>query len=93
MTMLAEQNRSLTLEKNKYENILQSTSDIVLVINDDGEILEMKAVTGNYFGDDALGESVFEHISHPDSIDNLRQAVSITEGDHEHHPIIAETCS
>lgn len=47
LDMLAEANRSLTLEKNKYENIFEATSDLVLVINDAGTILEMNGVAGD----------------------------------------------
>lgn len=37
---LAESNRELTLEKNKYENILEATSDMVLVTDPEGAISE-----------------------------------------------------
>lgn len=66
LSVLAEKNRSLTLEKNKYENIFESTSDIVLVINDTGGILEMNGVAREHFGSNALGDSVFRHIDHED---------------------------
>jgi len=66
LRLLAEKNRSLTLEKNKYENIFESTSDIVLVINDIGGILEMNGVARDYFGSSALGDTVFRHIDHAD---------------------------
>ncbi len=66
LDILAEKNRSLTLEKNKYENIFESTSDIVLVINDAGAILEMNGVAREYFGTGPLGTFVFPHIGHPD---------------------------
>lgn len=64
LSMLAEKNRSLTLEKNKYENIFEATSDIVLVINDTGEILEMNGIARDRFGMSALGDLVFGHIEH-----------------------------
>lgn len=63
---LAEKNRSLTLEKNKYENIFEATSDLVVVVNDAGTILEMNSVASNYFGAESLGNSVFGYIEHPD---------------------------
>lgn len=66
LRLLAEKNRSLTLEKNKYENIFESTSDIVLVIDDTGGILEMNGVARDYFGSSALGDTVFKHIDHAD---------------------------
>lgn len=62
---LAEKNRSLTLEKNKYENIFEATSDLVLVINDAGTILEMNGVARDHFGAASLGDSVFSYIEHP----------------------------
>ncbi len=52
-TILAEKNRHLTLEKNKYENIFESTSDIVLVINEAGLILEMNSAARVHFGTEA----------------------------------------
>ncbi|MGB3212828.1 MAG: PAS domain S-box protein [Desulforhopalus sp.] len=64
LSMLAEKNRGLTLEKNKYENIFEATSDIVLVINDTGKILEMNGVARDHFGISALGNLVFGHIEH-----------------------------
>lgn len=64
--LLALQNRSLTLEKNKYENIFESTSDIVLVIDDAGAILEMNGVAREQIGSGCLGDPVFRHIGHPD---------------------------
>ncbi len=67
LSILAEKNRSLTLEKNKYENIFESTSDIVLVINDSGKILEMNGVAREYFGKSALGDIVFSHLEHTDN--------------------------
>ena len=63
---LAAKNRSLTLEKNKYENIFEATSDLVLVINDAGTILEMNVVAREYFGTKCLGDRVFRHIEHAD---------------------------
>lgn len=64
LNLLAEKNRSLTLEKNKYENIFASTSDIVLVLDEDGRILEMNGAARTCFNDSAVGESVFGHIGH-----------------------------
>jgi len=52
--MLAEKNRSLTLDKNKYENIFEATSDIAIVINGNGDIIEMNTSAKNRFGDEAL---------------------------------------
>lgn len=64
LSMLAEKNRSLTLEKNKYENIFEATSDTVLVISDKGMILEMNGVAREHFGISALGDLVFGYIGH-----------------------------
>jgi PAS domain S-box-containing protein len=63
---LAAKNRNLTLEKNKYENIFDATSDLVLVINDAGMILEMNVVAREYFGSECLGDTVFRYIEHSD---------------------------
>ncbi len=64
LSMLAETNRSLTLEKNKYENIFEATSDTVLVISDKGVILEMNEIAREHFGISALGDLAFGHIGY-----------------------------
>ncbi|MEC9491129.1 PAS domain S-box protein [Flexistipes sp.] len=56
--MLSEQNRKLTLEKNKYENIFEATSDLVFVIDDSGNILEMNESAFQSFPDISLGMNV-----------------------------------
>ncbi len=63
---LAAKNRSLTLEKNKYENIFEATSDIVVVINDAGTILEMNGAARDRFGLDSLNDTLFDHIGLPE---------------------------
>ncbi len=62
LNMLAEKNRSLTLEKNKYENIFESTSDMVLVVNDEGMVLEMNSSAKDRFGSEVLGQKVFRYL-------------------------------
>lgn len=68
---LAETNRELTLEKNKYENILEATSDMVLVTDPKGMISEVNTeakivlknrdLLGRYFGEVlGLGEESLE---------------------------------
>lgn len=56
---LQETNRSLTLQKNKYENIFDATSDLVLVTDKDGVIVEANAAARQYFYDSAMEGSVF----------------------------------
>lgn len=74
LNLLAEKNRSLTLEKNKYENIFESTSDTVLVINREGGILEMNGAARDHFGVEAIGQPVFNHIGHADyTVDTFLQ--------------------
>ena len=58
LNILSMKNRGLTLEKNKYENIFESTSDIVLVINVEGIILEMNDAARVHFGSDVLGGEI-----------------------------------
>lgn len=58
---LAETNRELTLKKNKYENILEATSDLVLVTDPEGCVIEANTaakvalkninIVGRHFGD------------------------------------------
>lgn len=48
---LDESNRLLTLEKCKYENILASISDSVLVVDDQGSILEANGSAERLFSD------------------------------------------
>ncbi|MEE4240886.1 MAG: PAS domain S-box protein [Desulfopila sp.] len=64
--ILAAKNRSLTLEKNKYENIFEATSDLVLVINDAGVILELNGAAREYFGNECLGDMILRYIEHPE---------------------------
>jgi DNA-binding CsgD family transcriptional regulator/PAS domain-containing protein len=52
---LDESNRMLTLEKCKYENILSSISDLVLVADEDGTVIELNQSAVN-----VLGGAVFE---------------------------------
>lgn len=47
---LDEANRLLTLEKNKYENILASITDLVLVADGDGRIVEANAAAISLLG-------------------------------------------
>jgi PAS domain S-box-containing protein len=51
---LDESNRRLTLEKNKYENILNATSDMVLVTDAKGTIVEANAAAIEYLGPENL---------------------------------------
>jgi PAS domain S-box-containing protein len=54
---LDETNRRLTLEKNKYQNILESTRDLVLLTDGMGLIQEINAAVRDYFEqDEVLGE-------------------------------------
>ena len=54
---LTESNRQLTLGKNKYENILAATSDIVLVTDSNGVIIEANPAATKYWGrEDHLGQ-------------------------------------
>ena len=59
---LSEKNRELTLEKNKYENIFEATSDLVFVIDDNGSILEMNESAFQSFPDISLGMNVLDVI-------------------------------
>lgn len=54
--LLAEKNRTLTLDKNKYENIFEATSDIVLVVDGQGKILEMNIAARDCLGDGVGGQ-------------------------------------
>jgi PAS domain S-box-containing protein len=57
---LEDTNRRLTLEKNKYENILAATSDIVMVTDPIGMITEANAAAYRYFGEGLLGHLFWE---------------------------------
>ncbi len=48
-------NRLLTLEKNKYENILSVISDLVLIVNQEGAVVEFNQATRGYFSPEELG--------------------------------------
>jgi len=61
LAQLADTNRQLTLEKNKYENILAATSDIVLVTDSSGSVIEANQAAHDYLGDkDTLGHRFWE---------------------------------
>ncbi|MFW5731207.1 MAG: LuxR C-terminal-related transcriptional regulator, partial [Desulfonatronovibrionaceae bacterium] len=42
-------NRALTLEKNKYENILSSISDLVFIVNEQGHVMEANQAARKLF--------------------------------------------
>ncbi|HHF51428.1 MAG TPA: PAS domain S-box protein [Candidatus Aminicenantes bacterium] len=48
--LLAKKNRALTLEKNKYENIVEAIPDVVLVTDADGKIKEANDAAYRYMG-------------------------------------------
>ena len=61
MQKLTDANRSLTTEKNKYEHILEATSDVVLVTEMTGVIIEVNAAARRYlYGRDLLGRYFWE---------------------------------
>jgi PAS domain S-box-containing protein len=60
--MLEKTDRILTLAKNKYENIFQATSDIVLVTDSEGRILEMNHAACEKFGESAIGFAVWRYL-------------------------------
>jgi len=47
-------NRQLTMEKNKYESLISVTSDIVLVTDSVGAIVEANTAASNYMGYDKI---------------------------------------
>ena len=54
-------NRRLTLEKNKYQNILESTRDLVLLTDGEGLIQEINAAARAYYEqDEVLGEPFWQ---------------------------------
>jgi len=62
IAMMSEKNRSLTLEKNKYENIFEATSDMAIVTSGEGIILEMNISATKRFGEESIGKSVLKRI-------------------------------
>ncbi|WP_265822130.1 PAS domain S-box protein [Geovibrio ferrireducens] len=59
-TILQNKNRELTLLKNKFENILESASDLFITVNGEGQILEMNASAGKRFGERTEGLNVLD---------------------------------
>lgn len=53
-------NRELTMEKCKYENVLDSISDLVLVIDISGRVLEVNRAARQFFGKDPTDTPVLE---------------------------------
>ncbi|WP_022850915.1 PAS domain S-box protein [Limisalsivibrio acetivorans] len=64
-------NRNLTLEKCKYENIFDSTSDFVLVTDGEGKISELNRGAVEFFGD-VTGACCCETLGLPE--DNMQSA-------------------
>ncbi len=56
---LATANRRLTLQKNTYENILAAISDMVMVSDADGKIIEANAAADTYLGRNAISGRYF----------------------------------
>jgi PAS domain S-box-containing protein len=57
LARLAEINRLLTLEKNKYENIFSATSDMVFITDSEGAVLEANSTARRWLGNrEPLGE-------------------------------------
>ena len=53
-------NRQLTLEKCKYENVIDSISDLVFVLDAQGFVLEANPSARNYFQEEPAGMPVWE---------------------------------
>jgi DNA-binding NarL/FixJ family response regulator len=53
-------NRRLTMEKCKYENIIDSISDLVLVLDTHGSVLETNRTARQYFQKDPQGTAVWQ---------------------------------
>lgn len=83
-------NRSLTLEKNKYENILSVISDLVLVVDDRGAVLEInRAVSERLQGKDIIGAPVWRVLGlEVSSMDEMILAFS-AEYSHEIETVFA----
>ena len=62
ISIMSNKNRTLTLEKNKYENIFAATSDMVIVTNGEGIILEMNTSATKRFSDKSIGNNVLSMI-------------------------------
>lgn len=62
ISTMAEKNRALTLDKNKYENIFEVTSDIAIVINDEGTVLEMNNAAKGQFTEEITGQNILKYI-------------------------------
>lgn len=61
---LDEANRLITLEKCRYENILNSTSDLIMVVNSSGTITNVNKAVGEVISEGAaLGIPVWEVLS------------------------------
>jgi len=57
---LDQANRQLTLEKCKYENVINSISELVLTIDGKGQVLEANRSALRYFQKDLSGLSIME---------------------------------
>lgn len=69
---LDESARLLTLEKNKYENILAVISDMVLLIDEGGLLRELNKTALEYFEDAVVGQPVWSLLKlEANSMDSL----------------------
>lgn len=57
---LDQANRRLTMEKCKYENVIDSISDLVFVLDAEGIVLETNRTARQYFLESAEGQPVWE---------------------------------
>jgi DNA-binding NarL/FixJ family response regulator/PAS domain-containing protein len=57
---LKQANRVLTMEKCMYENIIDSISELVFVIDTNGSVLEANRAARQYFQDDPAGAPIWE---------------------------------
>ncbi len=61
---LQDVNRQLTLKKNRYENIFRSTSDLVILTDEQGLIAEVNPETDKYSqGEQLIGKPFWEYLA------------------------------
>ena len=61
---LQDVNRQLTLKKNRYENIFRSTSDLVILTDEQGLIAEVNPETNKYVqGEQLIGKPFWEDLA------------------------------
>ncbi|WP_022849612.1 PAS domain S-box protein [Limisalsivibrio acetivorans] len=66
-TMLMEKNRNLSMTKSRYKNILESTEDIIILLDEDGLITDVNRKAEEFFGNVSKGNTLQQLLGFDDT--------------------------